>query len=603
MNQTGADVLVQHLIANHVDTIFAITGAGNLGIVDALVRDGSIKIVYSHHEQAAVMEAQGYSRTSGRLGVALVTTGGGSSNAVTGILSAYLDSVPVLLISGNENSFYCKNWGSLRAYGVQGFDSVSVLKPVCKYSTRILHPNEVSEIFNKAVSIAISDRKGPVHIDFPMDIQRQVCDSAKVSKVEAIKILGNPTGLDSFISELGNASRPLVYIGNGCRESISEVKKFIAKTGIPYLVSWSALDLVDHSDHLNAGTIGIYGSRSGNVTLQQCDLLLAIGTRLAIPQIGYNKKDFARRASKFVVDVDQSELDKFADTDWHLINQDAFEFVHAISKRVEDTANKYKSWVAEIETTKRELPLLEQVGPPPAEGYVHSAEVLEALPEMLNDDAIVVTDVGAPLLNGCYIFKPGASQRFFTSQGLGEMGFGLPASIGAHFAEPSRQIICLNADGAMMLNLQELQVVKHHKIPLKLFIFNNYGYAQIKVSQENLFEARYSGSGLDTGISFPSFKDIATSFGFEYLKVSSMSELHLAKIHFDEQKAWIFDISMDPSQKYFPRLSTKKMPDGSFVSPPLEDLAPLISIELLEQLLGYKPTVGSFEARSIEPDR
>jgi acetolactate synthase-1/2/3 large subunit len=601
MNQTGADVLVQHLLANGVSTIFAITGAGNLAVVDALVRDANIKIVYSHHEQAAVMEAQGYSRASGKIGVALVTTGGGSSNAATGMLSAYLDSVPVLLISGNENSFYCENWNSLRAYGVQGFDSVSMMKPVCKLSDRIVNVGEVPEKFNSAIAMALSGRKGPVHIDFPMDLQRQKCETGLVDKAQLNPTKASPLDYPTLIEELADSAKPLLYIGNGCRESIVKIKKFIEKTGIPYLVSWSALDLVNHDDPLNVGTIGIYGSRSGNITVQQCDLLLAIGTRLAIPQIGYDKFDFARQATKYVVDIDQSELDKFADTEWHLINADAYEFTNSILEQVEHNPGKYEAWISDIELIKSELPLIDQVGPPAAKGYVHSADVLAALPGMFNDDAVIVTDVGAPLLNGCYIFKPGEHQRFFTSQGLGEMGFGLPAAIGAYFVDPTRQIVCLNADGAMMLNLQELQVVKQHKIPLKLFIFNNDGYAQIKVSQENLFDARYSGSGTTDGISFPSFKDIAISFGFEYLKITSMTELQKIKTLLVDSKAWIIDIHMDPSQKYFPRLSTKKMPDGVFVSPPLEDLAPLIPIETLGKLLGYRPTDESYKVRGLTP--
>lgn len=602
MVQTGADVLVQHLLANGVSTIFAITGAGNLAIVDALVRDGRIKIVYSHHEQAAVMEAQGYSRASGKIGVALVTTGGGSSNAATGMLSAYLDSVPVLLISGNENSLYCQNWNSLRAYGVQGFDSVSMMKPVSKLSERIVNVGQVPEKFTSAITMAISGRKGPVHIDFPMDLQRQKCESGPGDRVLPISTRTDPSQYPTLIEELAHSAKPLLYIGNGCRESIVEIKKFIEKTGIPYLVSWSALDLVNHDDPLNVGTIGIYGSRSGNITVQQCDLLLAIGTRLAIPQIGYDKFDFARHAIKYVVDIDQSELDKFSDTEWNLINADAPDFINSIFEQVENKPSKYKAWVSDIALIKIELPLADQVGPPVAEGYIHSADVLAALPEMFNDDAVIVTDVGAPLLNGCYIFKPGEHQRFFTSQGLGEMGFGLPAAIGAYFVDPTRQIVCLNADGAMMLNLQELQVVKQHEIPLKLFIFNNDGYAQIKVSQENLFDARYSGSGTTDGISFPLFEDIANSFGFEYLKISSMTELLKITTFLVDSKAWIFDIHMDPSQKYFPRLSTKKMPDGVFVSPPLEDLAPLIPIEFLEKLLGYRPTDESYKVRGLTPN-
>lgn len=597
MTTSGADVLVQHLKANNVDTIFAITGAGNLAIIDAIVRESSIKIIYSHHEQAVVMEAQGYSRISGKLGVALVTTGGGTSNVVTGVLSAYLDSVPVLLISGNESSFHCTNSSNLRAYGVQGFDSVSVLKPVVKYSERISQTQDISATVNKAIRSALSNRKGPTHIDFPMDLQRQACEGTNIQEVVGAEVLQTPD-LENVVESLNKSHRPLFYFGNGCRDNINSILKLIGKTGIPYAVSWSAIDLFSHEDPLNIGTIGIYGSHSANIILQKSDLVVSVGTRLAIPQIGYDKKDFGRKAEKIVVDVDATELSKFESLGWNLINTSA-EFFTDFLLQHKSLDSHDKTWANEVNLVKEKLPLIEHIGAMAGEGYVHSARVLEALPKLLSEDAIIVTDVGAPLLNGHYIMKPGVRQRLFTSQGLGEMGFGLPGAIGGYFASPNRQLVCLNTDGAIMFNLQELQLVKHHRIPLKLFIFNNGGYGMIKISQENLFDSRLSGSDTSTGISFPSFESVATTFGFKYSKISSMDELEAISQDLSNKDAHLFDVQMDPLQKYFPRLATSKLSDGSLVSPPLEDLTPFVPIDLLEELLGYKPSESSFKLRGI----
>jgi acetolactate synthase I/II/III large subunit len=598
MNLTGADVIVQHLRANNVDTVFAITGAGNLAIIDAITRDQNIQLIFSHHEQSAVMEAQGYARISGKIGVALVTTGGGTSNVVTGVLSAHLDSIPVLIISGNESSFHCLNSSDLRAYGVQGFDSVAVLKPVTKYSVRIESSHSVNSIMQEAITTALDDRKGPAHVDVPMDIQRQACqvyNLARIEKVTSVK----ESDFDSVVDAIHLAKRPLFYFGNGCRDTISSALSLIKNLEIPYAVSWSALDLFDHQDPLNIGTIGIYGSHSANILLQKSDLLVCVGTRLAIPQVGYDKKDFGRSANKVIVDIDKSELNKFYGLGWLLINSSADEFIEGITSQLDKSAMNLSSWQSEIKAVKAALPLHEKVGPQPSSGYVHSADILQKLPDLLSNDAIIVTDVGAPLLNGHYIFKPKQDQRFFTSQGLGEMGFGLPGAIGAHFAEPNRQIVCLNTDGAIMFNLQELQVIKHHQIPLKLFIFNNGGYGMIKVSQDNLFEGRFAGSDTASGISFPNFADVANTFGFGYSKIVSLDNLIDKCDLLGDSSARIFDIWMDPAQKYFPRLATNKLPDGSFVSPPLEDLSPLLPIDLLERLLGYSPTNASFEARGI----
>ena len=290
---SGADILVNELVLHGVDTIFAITGAGNLAIIDAVARDGRISLIYSHHEQAAVMEAQGYSRVTNRLGVALVTTGGGTSNAVTGMLSAYLDSIPVLLISGNESSFHCANPYQLRAYGVQGFDSCSVLAPVSKKTTRISRVEEVSRVIQESMAVSLQDRQGPTHIDFPMDLQRKGVEG---TGLEGYVQSGKPVAridslnLERLAKEISEAKSPLLYFGNGIRSENSRIlaEKLINKTGIPFITSWSAIDLFPESNKLNIGRVGIYGDRHANILLQKSDLVVALGTRLAIPQIGYD---------------------------------------------------------------------------------------------------------------------------------------------------------------------------------------------------------------------------------------------------------------------------------------------------------------------------
>ena len=250
---------------------------------------------------------------------------------------------------------------------------------------------------------------------------------------------------------------------------------------------------------------------------------------------------------------------------------------------------------------KQKFPRIEQLGPPPAteSTQIHSGVVLSYLNSVLESDALVITDVGAALLNGHYLYEQEGNRRFFTSQGLGEMGFGLPAAIGAHFADTSKQLVCLNTDGAIMFNLQELQVVAEHKIAMKLFIFNNSGYSMIRISQENLFDGRLEGSTVDSGISFPEFEDIAKTFGFNHVKIRNRDDLKFIEKSLVSPHPELIEVIMDPEQKYFPRLATNKLPDGTLVSPPIEDLDPKISIELLEKMLGYKPHENSFRARGL----
>lgn len=601
----GADILVRDLKSLGVEVIFAITGAGNLAVIDAIARDGNISLIYSHHEQAAVMEAQGYSRITNKLGVALVTTGAGTSNAVTGILSAHLDSIPVLLISGNESSFHCKNPYDLRAYGVQGFDSCAVLKPVAKMVSRIESVQEISSILQDSVAAALADRMGPVHIDFPMDLQRK-----QVSAEECLKDRLNSTSpmnpSDTNLSELteaiSKAKAPLFYFGNGIRNTATteQVSLLIEKTGIPFILSWSAIDIFPEANELNIGRVGIYGDRHANILLQKSDLIIAVGTRLAIPQVGYDKSDFARLASKWIVEIDPTECRKFDGLGWNIIQKDAFSVLNGLNKTNVQTQDLH-DWQEECTRIKKIFPRRDQLGPEPKNptSQIHSGDVIEYLNQKMAPDALIGTDVGAALLTGHYMYEQSGTRRFFTSQGLGEMGFGLPGSIGASFADTSRQIVCLNTDGALMFNLQELQVVREHKIPLKLFVFNNFGYSMIKISQDNLFEGRLAGSNTKSGVSFPDFREIASTFGFKHTLIGTKGDLYKMDTPLKSKQAELIEIVMDPEQRYFPRLATNKLDDGTFVSPPIEDMDPKIELSLLENLLGYKAHENSYKARGL----
>ena len=608
----GADVVAALLVERGVETIFCITGAGNLALVDAIVRNTRIKFVFSHHEQAAVMEAQGYSRVSGKVGVALVTTGGGTVNSLSGILSAYLDSIPVLILSGNESSFHCENMQDFRAYGVQGFDSKTVAEPITKSASRILSSAEITSKFNQAWVTASTDRMGPVLVDFPMDLQRKITSSSEQIVIsEAGESLdksqaSSSTKLMTECSKrLSAANRPLLYFGNGVRgeSSLRKARELVERYQIPFCLSWSALDLFEDFHPLNMGRIGIYGDRAANIILQKSDFILCIGTRMAIPQIGYDRDDFGRMADRWIIDIDPVELSKFPKNQWNSICQSSDLFLGHVLKDLSELSlsDSLPSWVANAKDVWQRLPRSEQIGAAVSSAHeVHSFDVINFLNSVMHEDSIVVTDVGAGLLTGHYALAAKGKQRIFTSQGLGEMGFGLPGAIGAHFADPGRQLICLNTDGAIMFNLQELQLVKHHKIPMKLFIFNNDGYTMIKISQQNLFEARVSGSDVNSGISFPLFSDVAKTFGFQYCLIDNSNSFEsVLRPALESPEPVLIEIKMSPDQRYLPRLATSKLADGTLVSPPIEDLDPMISIELLRDLLGYQPHANSYKSRGL----
>jgi acetolactate synthase-1/2/3 large subunit len=415
-----------------------------------------------------------------------------------------------------------------------------------------------------------------------MDLQRKLADEQSDTKLKQKEMLQiNEQSISELATDLKTSNSPLIYFGNGIRNtrSIELAKKLVRDLRIPYLVSWSAIDMFPESDELNVGRVGIYGDRHANILLQKSDLLLAIGTRLAIPQVGYDKSDFGRKAKKWVVEIDATECAKFEDLDWNILNCDAGQVMKHLTSKL-NLPLDIETWRADCTSMKKTFPRIEQLGPPPVDEsqQIHSGEVLNHLNSVLQPDALVVTDVGAALLNGHYLYEQAGERRFFTSQGLGEMGFGLPAAIGAHFADPTKQLVCLNTDGAIMFNLQELQVVAEHKIAMKLFIFNNAGYSMIRISQENLFEGRLAGSTVESGVSFPSFEDVAKTFGFKHVKIRNKDDLKLIDSALTSPLPELIEVMMDPEQKYFPRLATNKLPDGTLVSPPIEDLDPKIAV-------------------------
>ena len=423
-NLNGADHLVSSLKNSGVEIIFCITGAGNLAIIDAIVRDGDIKLIYSHHEQAAVMEAQGYSRVSGKIGVVIVTTGAGTSNVATGALSAYLDSVPVLIISGNESSFHCSNSNKLRAYGVQGFDSVAVLKPIVKSTHRITRVEEVRLVAEEMISIAKEPRMGTVHIDFSMDLQRKIVSNVNLenkvlSQNNSAKKKTNNNFTKQLVDSLAKSQMPILYIGNGCRsdETLKLLEIIINKLQIPFFVSWSAIDLFPDDHPLNMGRIGLYGDRAANIALQKADLLLCLGTRLAIPQIGYSLTDFARNATKWIVDIDETECNKFDNPKYQVLNINALDFLKDFNMLLGITSIKVSNdWLNDLENIWKELPRYDQIGPEASKNkeYLHSTDVIKVLNKKLKNDAIIVTDVGAGLLTGHYMYEAKGTQRFFT---------------------------------------------------------------------------------------------------------------------------------------------------------------------------------------------
>ena len=615
-----SDYIAKFFADQEIRHVFGIVGAGNAQIFDAITRIGFTEIICVHHEQAAVMAATTYYRTTGMVTAVLLTTGAGSTNGITGVVSAWMDSMPVLIISGNENSRFTSPENSLRIWGVQGYDSTKMVEGVTKWADRIMKPESVLDVISRAYSIASESRQGPVWIDVPMNIQATPVNFhdllpinnfhlnlTSINNDKNKNIKDCKDGIASILNILDSSERPVLWLGNGIRLAGAEhlVKDLVEKLGIPVLVSWQACDILDSNHPLCFGRAGVYGQRASNFVLQNSDALICIGTRLAIPQVGYDLTEFAREAQVAMVDIDSKELVKLGDRIQVPILSDAKVFIEQALGEIKKTY-KIQNWIKQCEIYRSDYPV---VGPEhsdmkDAKGtkYINSYRFMQELEKYFHEDQIVVTDMGTALLCAHQVLKFKQGQRILTSSGLGEMGFGLPGAMGAAIGT-NREVLCLNCDGGMMLNLQELQTIVHHQLPIKIIIFNNDGYLMIKHTQKALFSGRYSGSDEKSGVTCPDFSKIAYAFGIPSYQVRTWADVKSIIPEVQSIKGPVIcEVFTHPEQPFVPKLSLVQQKDGSIISPPLEDLSPLLSREEMRKhmLIGLHEKSNNLEASKTD---
>jgi acetolactate synthase-1/2/3 large subunit len=588
-----SDLLAEALEDLGIQHVFGIIGAGNVHLFEAIARRGYTEIICVHHEQAACMAMQIYYRTCGKLSASLLTTGAGSTNGVTGVVSAWADSIPCLVIAGNENSKFTKPESPYRMWGVQGYDSVDMVRKVTKYAHRVTSADQAVLELQKAAHIALDQRPGPCWIEIPMDIQASRIDPNSSAQFVPPAPNSDSTPqlagqIDHVVDALLLARRPLLWLGNGIRLAGAEkqIEPLLNLLGVPTLVSWAGIDMVKSSHPLVFGRAGVYGQRAANFILQNCDYLLTIGTRLAIPQIGYDLSELARGARIDVVDIDPDEAEKHQTRVREKIVCDASVFMKELIGRIQQRViSRQTDWIAQCNAYQDQFPW---VGSEHADqgDFMNSYRFMERLNSFFKKDQVVVTDMGTALLSGHQVLRIADGQRLMTSTGLGEMGYGLPAAIGASFALNRGEVMCLNCDGGMMLNLQELQTIVHHKLPIKLFIFNNDGYLMIKHTQNALFKTGYVGTDKASGVSCPDFSKIATAFDMPAYQIHNWDECDdaLAKVQAATGPV-ICEVFMHPEQLFTPKLSLVVKEDGTLVSPPLEDLSPLVPREVLARAM------------------
>jgi len=576
-----SDVVAEFLKHKQIDTVFGIIGSANSHIFDSIQNLGYTKIICTHHEQAAIMAMAAYYRASGKLSAAIVTAGAGASNAITGVISNWADSIPGFIISGQEPSTYLDIHKNLRMYGTQGFSAYEMVKNVTKYSNVLTNPNTIQAELETLYNISVSGRPGPTWLDIPLDSQAKKVKFKSFSNYsnKSLRITDAYTYADDIIKLINQSKRPLVLGGMGIKlnNAKDKFKKFINATQLPTTLSWSGIDLLPTNHSCNYGRFGLYGQRAANFIAQNADLIVVLGSRLALPQVGYDFSQFARGAKIVVVDIDELELNKYERTIKY--NHDVSIVLDKLLENVTKINPDISEWKTKCDYYRTEYPIINDDYKD--DKYVNSYSFVNTLTQKLSDDEIIVTDMGTGLLSGHQAGHLKENQTMFTSQGLGEMGVGLPYAIGAAFAEPNKQITCLNCDGGIMMNLQELQTIVQHNLPVKIFIFNNDGYLMIKHTQKLFFNGRYNSVDSSTGIQLPEFERIAYGFNIPYVRIDRIKDLDGMNLNYNSPV--IIEVFMDPEQNFIPKVKGVILEDESIFAPPLEEMSPLLPFETIQK--------------------
>jgi acetolactate synthase-1/2/3 large subunit len=589
-----SDYIMHFLTQEGVKHIFLLPGGGCMHLTDSVAKNKQLSFVACLHEQAAAIAADGYAQYSRSLGAALVTTGPGSTNAITGVAGSWIESVPVLILSGQVKTPDIKPDPGMRMKGFQEVDITTMVKPVTKYAVTILDPESVRYHLEKAVFLARTGRPGPVWINVPLDIQAREIDPAKLplfdrpAPAPAEGALG--AAAKHALKLLAQSTRPVLLAGYGVKLARAEelFQEVLERLGIPALLTWKGADLLPEEHPLFFGRPGTLALRGANFIQQNSDFILTFGARLDFGQIGYASETFARAAKKVIVDIDPLELKKFRFPVDLALAADAGDFLRELKRQLPGYVRPdYSAWFERCRSWKSRYPAVL-----PAwrtqETFVHSYVLLEALSRQMGaNDLLVPGSSGACSDISLQTFQVKKGQRILNSPGIGAMGFGLPQSLGACVASGKRRTVCVNGDGGFQLNIQELETVHRLNLPVKYFVLNNNGYASMRQTHRNYFAGRLIASDPSSGLTLPNVRRQAEAYGIANNRIENHRHLdeRIAEA-LDHPGPFIAEVMIDPEEQTQPKVKSVLTSDGRMVSKPLEDLAPLLERrEFLENMI------------------
>ncbi|MDO4622192.1 MAG: thiamine pyrophosphate-binding protein [Eubacteriales bacterium] len=609
MKMKLAAYMADFFVKNNITDCFTVTGGGAMHLNDAFGHKEGMNCTYNHHEQACAIAAEGYTRLSGRLALVCVTSGPGGTNALTGVMGGWVDSIPMFIVSGQvkrETTLWSTDL-PLRQLGDQEINIVDMAAPVTKYAVMVTDPMQIRYHLEKALFLAKNGRPGPVWLDVPLDVQAAVIETEELAGFDPAEAaypdmpVYDERQTEEILRRIEQAERPVILAGTAIRlaDAYPEFLACIEKLQIPVLTAWNAHDLLPASHPLNVGKPGTVGTRAGNFIVQNCDLLLVLGCRMNIRMISYNRLQFAQQAYRIMVDIDENELKKptlAIDLPVHANVKDvlrslaetagagSFKSSFGAEGEKTETCTDRSAWLAWCRELEERYPAVRPAfyeTHTPMNPYAYMTEFFRVLEEedkviCGNGSACVVTFQAAKIKKG---------QRLFTNSGCAAMGYGFPAAIGAAVAEKGKRVVCVDGDGSFQMNLQELQTVVYNRMNLKIFYLNNNGYHSIRQTQKNSFQPPLVGVSDGNGLSFPDMEKIAWAYGIPYIRIEdiTMAEKQTKEVLHTDGPV-IAEIMLDPEQNFEPKLGSRVLPDGRIVSPSLDDMSPFLPREEYEAI-------------------
>ncbi len=605
-----ADYVVNFLVAHGVTDCFTVVGGGAMHLNDAFGHTEGMHCIYNHHEQACAMAAEGYTRLENKIAAVCVTSGPGGTNAITGVVGGWLDSIPMFIVSGqvryDTTARYAERYTeglSLRAVGNQEFDIVKSVGCMCKYAAMVEDASQIRYMMEKAWHLATTGRPGPSWLDIPVDIQGTIIETDELEGYDpAEDDVLLPPGVPEetagkVLAEIRGAKRPVIYAGYGVRLSggFEVFRRVVDRLGVPVVTYWDSVDLIEDAHPLYCGRGGDMGDRPGNFAVQNADLVLAIGTRISLRQVGYNWKTWAREAKVIMVDIDRAEFKKPTIHVDMPIWADARDFLEVMERIIPDSEQPVSGeewWRQQCLTWKQKYPVTLERHWKENGSTANVFAFVRYVSETLPAHSLTAVSNGACCVVGHQDWCVKEGTRFIINNAIASMGYGLPAAIGLCIAGKRQDVICLEGDGSLMMNLQELQTVVTNQLPIKLFLINNEGYHSIRQTQNNLFKEHSKvGIGPEShDLSFPDYEKIAAAFGIPYYSAHSNAEMKEAVEKTLRESGYVMcEIFTDTEQVWEPKSSARRLPDGRLISPPLEDLAPFLDREELKANLFITP--------------